>query len=290
MYYGALSRRILDCHEHNLCALLMQPIQELLTIMARLRDPDRGCPWDIKQNFQTIAPYTIEEAYEVLAAIDANDMESLREELGDLLLQVIFHSQMAAEANQFNFGDVVQGLVDKLIRRHPHVFGEAVAQTSDAVKANWDAIKQAEKASKQQKNGQGADTVNSVMSDVPKALPALLRAEKIGSRAVKSGFDWPDQTLGPWQKLQEELSELAAAKESGDKQSIQEEIGDVLFCIANIAARHDIQPEMALHQSNEKFLRRFRRMEELLRQQSNHLDEIDFNAMLELWQQAKKSS
>ena len=268
----------------------MQPIQELLTIMARLRDPDRGCPWDIKQNFQTIAPYTIEEAYEVLAAIDANDMESLREELGDLLLQVIFHSQMAAEANQFNFGDVVQGLVDKLIRRHPHVFGEAVAQTSDAVKANWDAIKQAEKASKQQKNGQGADTVNSVMSDVPKALPALLRAEKIGSRAVKSGFDWPDQTLGPWQKLQEELSELAAAKESGDKQSIQEEIGDVLFCIANIAARHDIQPEMALHQSNEKFLRRFRRMEELLRQQSNHLDEIDFNAMLELWQQAKKSS
>jgi ATP diphosphatase len=241
-------------------------IARLLAIMARLRDPDRGCPWDLAQDFATIAPYTIEEAYEVSDAIARAHMEDLREELGDLLLQVVFHARMAEEAGHFAFGDVVAGICDKMERRHPHVFGRGTAKTSESVKAEWEAIKAAEKPR------------GSALDGVAKALPALLRAEKLSARAGRTGFDWPD-AAGAREKMLEELAELDEALSPADR---AEEAGDLLFATVNYLRKLEIDPEAALRAACDKFERRFRAIEAV-----PGFGEMDLAAKEALWQAAK---
>lgn len=259
---------------------MAHPIHSLLTIMAQLRDKETGCPWDIEQNFATIAPYTLEEAYEVADAIAEGDMENLKEELGDLLLQVVFHSQMAKEEGLFTFEDVTQAISEKLIRRHPHVFGDKERGNADSVIRNWDAIKAEEKKDKQKKKG--------ILSDVPRALPALTRAEKLQKKAAKVGFDWA--TLEPiFDKLQEEVGELKEAIEIGTSPAhITEEMGDLLFVCANLARKLDVQPEEALRGANTKFERRFRFIEEQLLAQGRNPDNSTLEEMDALWDEAKK--
>ncbi|MCH4151125.1 MAG: nucleoside triphosphate pyrophosphohydrolase [Sphingobium sp.] len=245
-------------------------IAPLVAIMARLRDPASGCPWDVQQNFASIAPYTIEEAYEVADAISRNDMADLRDELGDLLLQTVYHSRMAEESGHFALTDVIAGICDKMIRRHPHVFGPEDAQTP-----GWEAIKAAERADK--------DADSSALAGVAGALPALLRAEKLQKRAARTGFDWPD-TDGVYAKIAEELEEVRAAETAEHR---AEEIGDLLFAVVNLARHMKVDAESALRAANAKFERRFRSME-----MSNTRQDIDFmslslDEMEALWQQAK---
>ncbi|KPF75165.1 nucleoside triphosphate hydrolase [alpha proteobacterium AAP81b] len=228
----------------------MSDISRLLAIMARLRDPAAGCPWDLAQDFASIAPYTIEEAYEVADAIERGDLADLKGELGDLLLQVVFHARMAEEAGQFGFGDVVTSICDKMERRHPHIFGDVAADCAAAVKANWEAIKAAERAAV-------AGAAGSALDGVATALPALMRAEKLQSRAARVGFDWPD-VAGVAAKVKEELAELAAATDTAHR---AEEAGDLLFAVVNLCRHHGIDPEAALRAGNAKFERRFRAME-----------------------------
>ncbi len=223
-----------------------QDIAALVEIMARLRDPVGGCPWDVAQDFASIAPYTIEEAYEVADAIARGDMADLRDELGDLLLQVVYHSRMAQEAGHFALGDVIAAICDKMIRRHPHVFGDDVASPG------WEAIKAAERA-----DGQPKDS--SALAGVALALPALLRAEKIQKRAARTGFDWPDLN-GVIAKIEEELAEVQDAQTPAHQ---QEEVGDLLFAVVNLARHLHIDPETALREANTKFEKRFRAMEGL---------------------------
>ena len=225
-------------------------ITPLAAIMARLRDPDGGCPWDLEQDFTSIAPYTIEEAYEVADAIERGDMDALKDELGDLLLQVVFHSQMAAEAEGFGLQDVIEGICDKMTRRHPHVFGDVDADDADTVTTNWESIKAAERSNK-------AD--DSALAGVALALPALLRAQKIQKRAARTGFDWPDVS-GARAKIFEEIEEVDAATSHEER---IDEIGDLLFAVVNLARFHDVDAEAALKQANTKFERRFRGMEAL---------------------------
>ena len=222
-------------------------IMPLATVMARLRDPEVGCPWDIVQDFASIAPYTIEEAYEVVDAIERNDMAALRDEVGDLLLQVAFHSRMAEQAGHFSMQDVIDGITRKMIRRHPHVFGDGVRREDGH--AQWEAIKAAERAEK--------EPDPSALSGVATALPALLRAEKLQKRAARTGFDWPD-TDGVVAKIEEELKEVAAARTSAE---YEEEVGDLLFAVVNLARHLKVDPETALRRANSKFERRFRTME-----------------------------
>jgi nucleoside triphosphate diphosphatase len=225
-------------------------ITPLAAIMARLRDPDGGCPWDLEQDFASIAPYTIEEAYEVADAIERGDMDALKDELGDLLLQVVFHSQMAAEAASFGLQDVIGGICDKMTRRHPHVFGDVYADDADTVTTNWESIKAAERSNK-------AD--DSALAGVALALPALLRAQKIQKRAARTGFDWPDVS-GARAKIFEEIEEVDAATSHEER---IDEIGDLLFAVVNLARFHDVDAEAALKQASAKFERRFRGMEAL---------------------------
>ena len=224
-------------------------IAPLIQIMAQLRDEETGCPWDIEQNFASIAPYTIEEAYEVADAIERNDMTDLKDELGDLLLQVVFHSQMASEANQFTLQDVIEGICEKMIRRHPHVFDGLDVNSADQVVANWEDIKAQERASKLKDK--------SILSGVAKALPALLRAQKIQKRAAGTGFDWPG-VAGANAKLSEEIDELALAR---DPQHQFEEAGDLLFAAVNVCRHLNIDAEAALKAGTAKFEKRFRHME-----------------------------
>lgn len=223
-------------------------ISPLTKIMAQLRDPETGCPWDLEQNFSTIAPYTIEEAYEVADAIERNDMEGLKDELGDLLLQVVFHSQMASELGAFTLRDVVTAICDKMVRRHPHVFGNQEVHI-DSVPGNWEAIKAAERSSNED---------GSALAGVAIALPALLRAEKIQKRAARTGFDWPDQN-GAREKILEELQEVDDAT---SPEHVAEEVGDLLFAVVNFARFHNVDAEHALKKATAKFERRFRDMEE----------------------------
>ena len=223
-------------------------ITPLASIMARLRSPNDGCPWDLEQNFASIAPYTIEEAYEVADAIERNDMDALQDELGDLLLQVVFHSQMASEQGSFDLQEVINGICDKMIRRHPHVFGDTDADTPSAVVANWESIKADERSQKLD---------GSALAGVALALPALLRAQKIQKRAARTGFDWPD-VEGAKAKIFEELDEVEAASSHAE---LIDEIGDLLFAAVNLARFHDVDAESALKQANAKFERRFRAME-----------------------------
>ena len=226
---------------------MTHPVDRLKDIMVRLRDPNGGCPWDVEQTFQTIAPYTIEEAYEVADAIERGDMASLRDELGDLLLQVAFHSRMAEQAGHFSLQDVIDGITQKMIRRHPHVFGDD-ARREDG-HAQWETIKAAERAEK--------DPDASALAGVATTLPALLRAEKLQRRAARTGFDWPD-TQGVYEKIEEELEEVATAQTHSES---EEEVGDLLFAVVNLARHLSVDPETALRRTNAKFERRFRSAE-----------------------------
>lgn len=255
-----------------------RPIDQLLTIMAKLRDPNEGCPWDLEQTFATIAPYTVEEAYEVADAIERNDLADLKEELGDLLLQVVFHSRIAQEAGAFAFEDVAQAISEKMIRRHPHVFGGETYASVAEQSAAWEAGKAAERA----KKGRG----QSLLDEVPVGLPALTRAVKLTSRAARVRFDWPDVSF-VLDKLQEETAELAAEIESGDKPKMRDELGDMLFVMANLARKLDLEPEDALRSSNAKFARRFRFIEDQLRARGKSPADSDLDEMDALWNAAK---
>jgi MazG family protein len=263
----------------------MQPsrdISRLLEIMAALRNPDGGCPWDIEQTFDSIRHYTIEEAYEVSDAVERKDYSDLREELGDLLLQPIFHARMAEELKLFDFGDVVYAITEKLIRRHPHVFGEEAARNAGGAKAKWDEVKADERAKKAEKR----QVEPSILDDVPHALPALARAEKLSKRAASVQFDWPDwrQTLA---KVREELDEVAAAAESGDAVDIHEELGDLLFAAANLARKLGVEGESALRDANVKFDRRFRYVEQRAKADDVPLAEAGLDRLDGYWNEIR---
>ena len=226
-------------------------IEALLTIMDRLRDPERGCPWDLKQDFGSVAPHTLEEAYEVVDAIERGDLASLRDELGDLLFQVAFHARLASEQGAFAFNDVVDAICDKLTRRHPHVFGDAVVSDAEQQTRAWERMKREEREAR---GAAGA------LADVPVSLPALTRARKLGTRAADAGFDWPDAT-GPRAKIDEELTELDRAIGSSDHGHREGELGDLLFSVVNLARHLDIDPEAALRRANDRFARRYRHVE-----------------------------
>ncbi len=254
-------------------------METLLAIMARLRTPGTGCPWDLEQDFRTIAPYTIEEAYEVADAIERRDLNQLKDELGDLLFQVVFHSRMAEEAGAFSFADVVQAITDKMVRRHPHVFGDADVKTADAQTAAWEEHKRKERLER----GEG------LMDDVPVAFPALTRAYKLQKRAASVGFDWTERQ-GIIDKLHEEIGELEeAVAADAPREKLQDELGDILFVIANLARFHGVQPEDALRGTNEKFLRRFAHIERHARKTGRGLTELKLEEMEELWQAAKRT-
>ena len=257
------------------------PLQEtfsldpLVDVMARLRSPE-GCPWDNEQTHSTLRRYIIEEVYEVLEAIDEKDPAHLCEELGDLLLQIVFHARMAEESGDFSVQDVVDTVTEKLIRRHPHVFGDISVQDAAEVIVNWDAIKRREKAAKPQ----------SALDGVPKGLPALLRANKLQLKAAKVGFDW-DNVAPVWAKVAEELGELREAAENGDKAKIEDELGDVIFAAVNLGRFLGVEAEVALNGTNNKFVRRFQQVEAAAREKGLKWKELDLAAMDELWEAAK---
>jgi MazG family protein len=255
----------------------MKETEKLLEIMAALRNPEGGCPWDLEQDFSTIAPYTIEEAYEVADAIARDDMQELRGELGDLLLQVVFHARMAEEAGHFDFEDVARTINDKMLRRHPHVFGDAEARDAGQVEGSWERIKAEERANH-------AD--ESTLAGIALALPALKRAQKLGKRAATVGFDWPD-AIGPAEKVREELEEIADAVDDGDPAAVAEEIGDLLFAVANLARHHKVDPEAALAAANAKFERRFRAVEAALAARGLRMTDLGIDMLEEEWQAVK---
>jgi MazG family protein len=258
----------------------MHRIDDLLDIMARLRDPVSGCPWDLKQSFATIAPYTLEEAYEVADAIARRDMAELREELGDLLFQVVFHARMAEEAGQFAFAGVVDAICAKMIRRHPHVFADVAYATDEELREAWEAEKRAERAAK----GAGE---SGALDGVASALPALLRAEKLQRRAARVGFDWPD-VEGVVAKCREELAEVQAARAAGgNRDALAAEVGDLLFSCVNLARHLGVEAEQALRGASAKFERRFRAMERALAEAGTPVGEADLATLDAAWEQVK---
>jgi ATP diphosphatase len=270
----------------------MQPskdISRLLEIMAALRTPVTGCPWDLEQNFETIKPYTIEEAYEVADAIERGDLDDLKDELGDLLLQVVFHARMAEEQGEFGFGDVVEAITAKMIRRHPHVFAVSDADDPAKVKKQWDVIKAEEKrarAERRARRGITEDFKAGHLGSVDRAQPALTEALKLQQQAAKVGFDWsePEPILD---KIEEEIAEFRAAIASGDKAKIADELGDLIFAAVNIGRHVGADPEMALRGTNTKFRRRFGHIEKSLDRASESLEDTSLERMEELWQNAK---
>ncbi len=270
----------------------MQPssdIRRLIEIMAALRDPVSGCPWDVEQTFASIAPFTIEEAYEVADAIERADAEDLRDELGDLLLQVVFHARMAEEAGSFDFGGVVEAITTKLIRRHPHVFGDAGKINADAVKSLWGRIKADEKRQRAQARaaaGAPAEAPAGALGGVPAALPALLRALKLQQRAAKVGFDWSD-VRAVLAKLSEEIAEVEAEIAGGSREALTSEVGDVLFAVVNLARHLDVDAEAALRDANAKFERRFAHIENRLAESGRRPESADLEEMEALWTEAK---
>ena len=259
------------------------PWRDLVTLMARLRTAGSGCPWDLEQTFETIAPYTIEEAYEVADAIQKKDMGELKGELGDLLFQSVFHARMAEEAGHFNIDDVVRGLVDKMIDRHPHVFGDKVIHNADAQTGAWEVMKAAERARK------AKDGPASALDGVAVALPALMRAEKLTKRAGRVGFDWPSAEP-VLDKLQEEIAELeeAISAPTKDQAHIAEELGDMLFVVANLCRKLAVDPEEALRNANAKFVKRFSGMEELARARGQDFASLTLDEQEALWTEVKK--
>jgi len=256
----------------------MADIKKLVEVMSALRDPESGCPWDVEQDFSTIAPYTIEEAYEVADAIDRGDFNELRSELGDLLFQVVFYAQMAREQGLFDFDDVASGITEKMIRRHPHVFGSDEERATGKVDGSWEAIKAQERSS-------ALD--DSAIAGIARALPALKRAQKLGKRASRVGFDWPDRR-GVHDKIHEELGELEDAVGRRDASHIEDELGDVLFAIVNLARHLDVDPEKALTGANAKFERRFRAMEADIEAEGQKISKMRLEALEEHWRKAKK--
>ena len=264
-------------------------MSRLLDIMAALRTPQTGCPWDLEQTFATIAPYTIEEAYEVADAIARDDLDDLREELGDLLLQVVFHSRMAEERGAFAFGDVVEAINTKMIRRHPHVFGDRAGQlTPDDVKGLWGRIKAEEKAERAVRRGEALDAKPGLLDNVKKSQPALARAMDLQRTASTVGFDWNDPRA-VLAKIREEADEIEAALESGDATHIAEETGDLLFAVVNLARHAKADPEMALRATNTKFERRFAYIERTLAAKGSSLEKATLAEMDTLWNEAKRS-
>ena len=255
-----------------------EKFNRLVGMMARLRAPD-GCPWDREQSFDSIKPYTLEETYEVLDAIDNRDWPGLAEELGDFMLQAVFYAQMADEAGHFRIEDALDAINAKLIRRHPHVFGEGEARTAEAVKQRWDEIKAVEKH-------EAGIRQELLLEGVPRSVPALMEAAQISARAAKAGFDWEnaEQVL---RKLEEELHELAEARRTASHEEIEGEIGDILFVLVNLARFMKVDPEQALRRSNAKFRRRFAHVERTLRERGKSLEQSDIQEMESLWQDAK---
>ena len=259
-------------------------VDRLIDVMARLRDPDNGCPWDVEQTFVSIAPFTIEEAYEVADAIDRGDMRDLCDELGDLLLQVVYHARIAEEAGEFSFNDIAEAISQKMIRRHPHVFGDEKVYTSEAQSDAWESQKAAEREKK------GPPGTTGALDDVAKALPALLRANKLQRRAARVGFDWPN-IAGAIDKLGEELTELSEVTNAPDgaldQARLVDEFGDVLFSAANVARKLGINPEEALRKTNMKFESRFKYIELALRKLGTSVEQATLEEMEALWQEAK---
>lgn len=265
-------------------------ISRLIEIMAALRAPKTGCPWDIEQDFNTIAPYTIEEAYEVADAIQRGDLDDLREELGDLLLQVVYHAQMAEEANEFAFPDVVEAITTKMIRRHPHVFGDEKARSAGMAKGMWEKIKAEEKAEKRQarlaRSLDPEDHGKGYLDSVPVNLPALTRALKLQEKASRVGFDW-GEAAPILDKIEEEIAELREALVSGDTASIKDEFGDTLFALVNLGRHLKLDSEAALSGTNDKFRQRFHHVEQALKDNGHSLEAATLEEMEALWQQAK---
>jgi ATP diphosphatase len=263
-------------------------IATLIAIMAALRTPGTGCPWDLEQNFATIAPYTLEEAYEVADAIVRGDLDDLREELGDLLLQVVFHARMAQEQSAFDFGDVVETLTAKLIRRHPHVFGDEAGMTPDEVKGLWERIKAEEKAQKVSRSGPAADALEpaGALAGVPVGLPALTRALKLQAKAGRVGFDWNDP-LAVLAKIREEATEIEAEIAGGNRTEAAAEVGDLLFAVVNLARHLDADPEAVLRATNRKFERRFGAIERALAERGRTPEASSLAEMDALWDRAK---
>ena len=259
----------------------------LVAIMARLRSPS-GCPWDREQTLETLRPYLIEETYEAIEAIERRDWSQLAEELGDLQLQIVFQSQIASEEGQFTIEDVLRHINEKLIRRHPHVFGDESAETPGQVLHRWEQIKAEEKRNKGEANGDSGDAQESILDGVPRSQPAMLEARKIGRKAASAGFDWA-QVDDIVEKLQEEIRELEAARTSASTEQLEEEVGDLLFTIVNIARHLKVNPELALRKANSKFRDRFAYVEDGLRRQGKSLETAELEEMEQLWQQAKNS-
>ena len=251
-------------------------IQRLLNIMSRLRDPQGGCPWDLKQTYATIVPYTLEEAYEVADAIARESFDELKDELGDLLFQVVFYAQMAKEQGRFEFDDCVAAICDKLERRHPHVFGDVSADNAEAVLKNWEALKSAERKDVGQ---------HSVLDNIPQAMPALSRAYKLQKRCANVGFDWPD-VQGCWDKVKEEIIEVEEC-EAGSEE-LAEELGDLMFALVNVVRKHKLDPEAVLRAANSKFEKRFRAVEQALAEQGKTPEQSDLAEMDALWNEVKK--
>jgi len=256
----------------------MTDISKLHDVMRKLRDPQNGCPWDVAQNFKSVAPYTIEEAYEVADAIEREDMDGLRDELGDLLFQVVFHAQMASEADLFDLDDVAAGITEKMQRRHPHVFGNESEIAEGPVEGSWEQIKEVERA---------GTVDDSALAGVAKALPALKRAEKLGGRASRVGFDWGDRR-GVRDKIREEIDELEEAVGNRDAAQMEEEFGDLLFAVVNLARHLKIDPENALTLANYKFERRFRDMEVDVKDTGKRLSDLNLESLDQYWRAAKK--
>ena len=255
----------------------MSPFEELVSIMTRLRSPT-GCPWDREQTHLTLRPYLIEEAYEVLDALDNRDDGDFRDELGDLLLQVVFHAQIATEEQRFDIDDVARAINDKLVRRHPHVFGNTRADTADEVLINWEKIKREEKGGKGRK---------SVLDGLPAGMPALLHAYRIQEKVARVNFDW-DDVQAVLLKVGEEIDEVSKALEQGDKKKIEEEMGDLLFSMVNLSRHLNVPPEDALRRSNDKFMRRFRYIEAALELRGENLERATFEELDALWEEAKQ--
>jgi MazG family protein len=257
-----------------------QEIATLLAIMQALRTPETGCPWDLQQDFSSIAPYTLEEAYEVLDAIERGEMDDLRDELGDLLLQVVYHAQMASEADHFQFADVVEAITTKMVRRHPHVFGDAKARAAGVEKGFWERAKDAERegTEKQRKR---------LLDDIPAALPALTRALKLQKRAARVGFDWPDVSM-VIDKIVEEAQELIEARDHLAVEKQTEEFGDMLFVMVNLGRHLGLDAEDALRKANSKFTRRFNYIEDKLKARGSSVEEADLEKMDTIWNEIRK--
>jgi nucleoside triphosphate diphosphatase len=257
-----------------------QGVDKLLAIMRALRDPDFGCPWDQKQDFASLLPYTVEEVYEVVEAIEQEDLLSLKDELGDLFFQIVFYAQIGFEQKAFEFNEVVENICDKLIRRHPHVFSDAAYTSEDQLNREWENQKQRERVAQ---NALNPGVTNSLLDDIPKALPELKRAQKIQSRVAKGGFDWPDISH-VWAKMNEEQNEVMHAAEGDEPAHLEEELGDLMFTLVNLTRHYGFDADMALRKANQKFERRFRQLETIAEQP---LASYNIEQLEALWQKAK---